>query len=68
MMKKTLALSMLLLAVGSDLTAQNISLPIFLEGTWKMENQEIYEHWQLLDNGSLKGESYRMNSGEKVLL
>lgn len=41
------------------------ALPVFLEGTWKMENREIYEQWEILDEGSLKGTSYRLNNGKK---
>lgn len=32
--------------------------PLFLEGTWKMDNREIYERWDKLNDNSLKGFSY----------
>lgn len=32
--------------------------PLFLEGTWKMENREIYERWDKLNDNSLKGFSF----------
>lgn len=50
----------------TDVFAQT-GLPTFLEGTWKMENQEIYEHWEIGDDGTMKGHSYRLNNGEKVV-
>lgn len=42
-------------------------LPVFLEGTWKMENQEVFEHWEIGDDGTMKGHSYRLNNGEKMV-
>lgn len=42
-------------------------LPTFLEGTWKMASREVYEQWEMLDDGSLKGTSYRLNNGEKAV-
>lgn len=52
---------LLLIFVVQLSTAQN-ALPIFLEGTWKMENAEIYEHWDQLNNQTLKGFSYAVNN------
>jgi hypothetical protein len=43
------------------------SLPYFLEGTWKMENREVYEAWEAPDNGQMTGYSYRMREGEEVI-
>lgn len=39
--------------------------PSFLEGTWKVENRETYENWEINEDGSLKGTSYRLANGEK---
>lgn len=39
-------------------------IPFFLQGTWKMENKEIYEHWDKLNNNSLKGFSYKIKDGK----
>lgn len=38
--------------------------PGFLQGTWKMENKEIYEHWDKLNDKNLKGFSYRLSGGQ----
>lgn len=39
-------------------------IPFFLEGTWKMENKDLYEHWDKLNNQSLKGFSYSLSNGQ----
>ena len=38
-----------------ELTFAQSSYPDFLQGTWKMENKEIYEHWDKLNENTLKG-------------
>lgn len=37
--------------------------PVFLQGTWKVENKEKYEHWDKLNYNSLKGFSYNTKNG-----
>ncbi len=44
--------------------AQNNKLPHFLEGTWKMENKEIYEQWDKLNENTWKGIGYEMKNGQ----
>lgn len=39
-------------------------LPLFLEGTWKIENKDLFEHWDLLNEHSLMGFSYGLQEGE----
>jgi uncharacterized protein YciI len=39
------------------------NFPDFLSGTWKMENKEIFEHWDKLNNQHLKGFSYQLENG-----
>ncbi len=41
--------------------------PDFLQGTWKVENKEMYEHWDKLNENSLKGFSYTIESGEMTV-
>jgi hypothetical protein len=43
------------------------SIPYFLEGTWKMENREVYEVWEASENGHMIGYSYRIREGEEVI-
>jgi len=43
------------------------TLPSFLQGTWKMENQENYEHWDQLNDQSLKGFSYKIKDGQMAI-
>lgn len=42
-------------------------LPSFLEGTWKMEGKEIYEHWDILNEQSMKGFSYKIKDDKVVI-
>lgn len=39
-------------------------LPTFLAGTWKVENKDVYERWDILNATSMKGFSYIENSGK----
>jgi hypothetical protein len=49
------------------LTFAQSSYPDFLIGTWKMENQEIYEHWDKLNENTLKGFSYKLKDGQMII-
>jgi uncharacterized protein YciI len=60
-MKLTLTIFIHLLSLVA--TAQP-NFPLFLEGTWKMEDKEIYEHWDKLNNNTLKGISYSLDNGK----
>lgn len=60
-MKSTLTLAFLLF-VGQSFT-QTV-FPSFLEGTWKVEKEELYERWDKLNDHSLKGTSYTMEKGQ----
>lgn len=66
-MEKLLHFLILLLPFfGSQVYAQT-EFPTFLEGTWKLENQEVYEEWKLVENGSLSGISYKLADGEQTI-
>lgn len=39
----------------------------FLQGTWKREDKEIYEHWDKLNETSLKGISYSWKEGQMII-
>lgn len=43
------------------------AFPYFLQGTWKMENKEIYEHWDKLNDDALKGFSYKKENGQLTI-
>jgi uncharacterized protein YciI len=47
-----------------NLTFGQTNIPIFLQGTWKMENKEIYEHWDKINGQTLKGISYKLRNGQ----
>jgi predicted RND superfamily exporter protein len=36
----------------------------FLQGTWKMEDKEVYEHWDRLNKDAMKGISYVVENNE----
>ncbi len=62
---KYIVLINIILTIGK-LQAQS-NLPDFLEGTWKMENKETYEHWDQLNENSLKGFSYKVKDGQMLI-
>lgn len=57
-----LTLSILALIISQVTIAQR-DFPDFLQGTWKVENKEMYEHWDKLNDNSLKGFSYNTKDG-----
>jgi uncharacterized protein YciI len=64
-MKYTLAMLILFL---TGMTFAQSEMPFFLVGTWKMDDKELYEHWDKLNDQSLKGFSYSMSSGQMVVM
>lgn len=54
----------LIILFMTDATFAQSGFPDFLKGTWKMENRETYEHWDRLNDHTLKGFSYRVAAGE----
>jgi uncharacterized protein YciI len=59
-------LTIVFLIVAETAFAQS-DFPDFLQGTWKMEGKEIYEHWDVLNDNTLKGFSYKMKNGEMTI-
>ncbi len=39
-------------------------LPYFLNGTWQVENSVKYEHWNILNNHSMKGITYELKDNK----
>lgn len=56
-------LAYLILLVAGNTFAQS-AFPGFLRGTWKVENEETYEHWDSLNDQRLKGYSYEIKDGQ----
>ena len=54
----------LLILLATQLLLAQSNFPDFLQGTWKMENRDIYEHWDQLNDSNLKGFSYKLNDGQ----
>lgn len=42
--------------------------PALLQGTWKMEGREIYEHWDQMNEHSMKGLSYALQDGKVTIM
>lgn len=42
-------------------------VPAFLEGTWKIENDDMYERWDKLNDHSMKGFSYKVVNGQMIV-
>ena len=57
----------LLILFVIELSVAQSSYPDFLQGTWKMENKEIYEHWDKLNENTLKGFSYKLKDGQMFI-
>ncbi|PKP10431.1 MAG: hypothetical protein CVU09_07220 [Bacteroidetes bacterium HGW-Bacteroidetes-4] len=43
------------------------AFPDFLQGTWKMENNDVYEHWDKINGQTLKGFSYKIINGQMAV-
>lgn len=56
-------LLMFLFILSNNTFAQS-DFPDFLKGTWKIENKDNYEHWDKLNDNTLKGFSYKLNNGQ----
>lgn len=55
-----------IVSISFNCLSQNTIEPLlFLEGTWKVENKDVYEVWNLDENNFLKGESFKMENGLK---
>lgn len=54
----------LFFALTPFLLAAQGGFPDFLAGTWKADNGESYEHWDMLSENHLKGISYQLKNGQ----
>lgn len=63
-MKNSFALFILFITV---IASAQSGLPDYLQGTWKMENKEIYEHWDKPNESALKGFSYSLKDGKMTV-
>jgi len=57
---------LLLLLMMSPVVAQ-VQFPDFLSGTWKVEGRDRYEHWDRLNEQSLRGLSYIVNENNMAV-
>jgi len=63
---KHIVLSFFVLLLFHTSSAQNV-FPDFLQGTWKMDGKEIYEHWDKMNDNSMKGVSYAIENEQIVI-
>ena len=56
------ALILFALSISPLLSAQS-HFPDFLVGTWQVEDENHYEHWDLISEHNLRGFSYEMKNG-----
>lgn len=59
-------LSVLSIIISHFAIAQS-NFPDFLEGTWKMESNEKFEHWDKLNDQTLKGIAYSYVDGKLIV-
>lgn len=45
----------------------NHDLPVFLSGTWKTTDKDVFEHWDVLNDVNMKGFSYFYNNQKMVV-
>ena len=57
------ALLFIVFLAFSVLAKAQMPFPDLLEGTWKHEQQDLYEHWDRLAGQNLKGLSYEVKKG-----
>lgn len=60
------AIAILLCWCAQQAIAQT-PFPDFLQGTWKVQGKEVYEHWDKLNAQSMKGVAYTITSGRVVV-
>jgi uncharacterized protein YciI len=56
----------LILLLAGTAAAQH-GFPDFLQGTWKMENREIYERWDRLNENAMKGFTYELKNKQMAI-
>lgn len=59
---KFFKLLLLMFACIQNISAQS-NFPDFLVGTWQVENENTFEHWDLISPHNLRGFSYQLNNG-----
>lgn len=57
----------LIVLVVTHVALSQSDMPLFLQGTWKIEEKESYEHWDRLGDNRLKGFSYSLENGEMLV-
>ena len=54
--------SLTFVLISSNLFSQN-TLPVFLGGTWKVHDRDVFEHWDVMNEKLMKGLSYENVKG-----
>ena len=61
-------LVLLVLSVSTKLLSAQEKLSSFLQGNWKAENKNMYEHWDVVNDSCLRGFAYEVKNGHMVVL
>lgn len=67
MIGKTALIYSLIFSICTCGMHAQLPFPVFLQGTWKVEGEERYEHWDPLHAQQLKGFSYTLKDGQLVV-
>jgi major membrane immunogen (membrane-anchored lipoprotein) len=62
-----IVVSVFLLLALTFSTATSQTFPGLLQGTWKLENKDSYERWDLVNSNTLKGFVYELTDGKMVV-
>jgi hypothetical protein len=57
----------MLLSICCTMPNKKFDTPMFLSGTWKVENKENYEAWTATDATTLEGQGYKIRGGQKTV-
>jgi uncharacterized protein YciI len=57
----------IIIVVMNYIAFAQCDFPYFLSGTWKIENKEMYEHWDSLGINAMRGFSYKMMNGQQEI-
>lgn len=64
---KAILLWAALVSIYSIPVQKKYNTPMFLAGTWQVENKEEYEAWTSIDGSTLHGEGYKIRGGQKTV-
>lgn len=64
---KAILIGAALISIYCMPTPKKNNTPLFLIGTWKVENKEDYEVWTATDASTMQGQGYKIRGGQKTV-